>query len=480
MHELVGPRLDRVGDAEQGEAALGRRGVAPGVERRDAASASRRRHRPARQRLAEAYTSPVVGFHLLAPAVEVRTVVRRVGARACAYVPPRPHDEWSTRMQLSQLQYLDGSGWDAPLPRELDGAATLVIAFGQRHAMDDGMLDELRAAFPVSVIVGCSSAGEVARGQIVDVPLSVVVAAFDQASLHCTSTLIDGVDDSFDAGARLASSLPTAGLRAVLVYATGIGVNGAALVNGLVDHLPRGTPVSGGLAGDGDRFERTWVLADGLTMEHGATAIGLYGDALEIGHGCDGGWQDFGPERTVTRSDGNVLHELDGKPALALYKDYLGDLADQLPGSALLFPLSIRTAPEGRAVVRTILGIDESEQSMTFAGEIPEGSTARLMRTNIDRLAMSAEAAANQALVSVGDRARSDARPVLAISVSCVGRRLVMGERTDEEVEAVTQGLPPGSVLAGFYSYGEISPLVGCADGVLHNQTMTVTVISET
>ncbi len=382
-------------------------------------------------------------------------------------------------MRLAQLQYLEGTGWDAPFPGDLDGAATLVLAFGQRHTVDDGVLGELRAAFPVSVIIGCSSAGEVAHGQIVDQPLSVVVAAFERSALRCTSTLIDGVDDSYGAGARLAAALPSPGLRAVLIYASGVGVNGAALVNGLAEHLPPGTPVSGGLAGDGDRFDRTWVLADGLAMELGVTAVGLYGEGLEIGHGCDGGWQDFGPERTVTRADANVLHELDGKPALALYKDYLGELADQLPGSALLFPLSIRTVPDGRAVVRTILGIDEADQSMTFAGEIPMGATARLMRTNIDRLAMSAESAARQALGTIGDRARSTGHPVLAISVSCVGRRLVMGERTDEEVEAVTQGLPPGSVLAGFYSYGEISPQVGCAGGELHNQTMTVTVISE-
>ena len=384
-------------------------------------------------------------------------------------------------MELVQLQYRADGGWTAPLPGRLDSPSTLVLAFGQGEAIRSGaLLDELRGAFPQAVIVGCSSAGDVAHGQIVDDPLSVVVARFERTSLTWAATAIAGVADSYQAGIRLARQLPSDGLRAVLVYASGVAVNGAALVAGMTEGLPIGTPISGGLAGDGSRFERTWVVGDTAVIEHGVTAVGLYGAALLVGHGCESGWQDFGPERTITRAEGNVLFELDGRPALTLYKDYLGRLADQLPGSALLFPLSIRTiGDDGPPVIRTILGIDDETDTMTFAGEMPVGASARLMRTNIDRLAISAEAAARQALGTIGRIARDRGEPVLAISVSCVGRRLVMGERTEEEVEAVTQGLPPGSVLAGFYSYGEISPQRGCTGGSLHNQTMTLTVLAE-
>ena len=225
------------------------------------------------------------------------------------------------------------------------------------------------------MIVGCSSAGDVAHGQIVDDPLSVVVARFERTSLHWAATAIAGVDDSYQAGIRLAGQLPADGLRAVLVYASGVAVNGAALVAGMTEALPVGTPISGGLAGDGSRFERTWVVGDTSVIEHGVTAVGLYGSALLVGHGCESGWQDFGPERTITRAEGNVLFELDGKPALTLYKDYLGQLADQLPGSALLFPLSIRAlGDDGPPVIRTILGIDDDMDTMTFAGEMPVGS----------------------------------------------------------------------------------------------------------
>jgi hypothetical protein len=203
-------------------------------------------------------------------------------------------------------------------------------------------------------------------------------------------------------------------------------------------------------------------------------AVGFYGERLRVGHGCDGGWSDFGPERRITRSEGNVLYELDGAPALDLYKTYLGDRAEGLPGTALLFPLSLRRDAASQRVVRTILGIDEARRSLTFAGDVPQGSIARLMRANTDKLICSAAQAARQAAQSLPET--DDA---LIISVSCVGRRLILGERTEEEIETVLDGAPLRTAHVGFYSYGEISPLVAGGTSELHNQTMTVTVFSE-
>ncbi len=181
----------------------------------------------------------------------------------------------------------------------------------------------------------------------------------------------------------------------------------------------------------------------------------------------------FGPERAVTKSLGNVLYELDGKPALELYKKYLGERAAELPASALLFPLAIRPEKSEHRVVRTVLSVDEQTNSMTFAGDVPEGYRAQLMRANLDRLIQGAEEAAAAAhhMMEAGSS-------TLAIAISCVGRRLVLGERAEEELEASLAGLPRGTQQVGFYSYGEISPsgVDGCD---LHNQTMTLTTISE-
>jgi hypothetical protein len=260
------------------------------------------------------------------------------------------------------------------------------------------------------------------------------------------------------------------------VLSDGLSVNGTPLVKGLSDGLPEGVVITGGLAGDGSRFGQTWVLGpDGGARGGQICAVGLSGERLHIGHGCDAGWTDFGPERRITRATGNVLYELDGKPALTLYKSYLGERASELPGAALLFPLSVKRASgETESLIRTVLAVDEASQSMTFAGDIPEGGVARLMRANTDKLIQSAGLAAQRAAENLPSGA-----PVMVVSVSCVGRRLVLGERTDEEVETVLDAMPEGAAHLGFYSYGEISPLLRGGAASLHNQTMTVTALAE-
>lgn len=261
-------------------------------------------------------------------------------------------------------------------------------------------------------------------------------------------------------------------LAAVFVLGDGIEVNGSMLAQGLTEGTGGAAVITGGLAGDGNRFERTWVLVDGHPRMAHVTALGLYGTALEVGTGSDGGWTILGPERVITRSERNVLLELDGHPALELYKTYLGDCVSGLPATALLFPLAIRdgAAADGE-LIRTVLSVDESRQSMTFTDDVPEGSTAQLMSGTSERLVDAAQVAAGQARLP-GDEA------VLAIAVSCVGCRLYLGQRVGEELEAVASGLGSTTRVVGFYSYGELSPVLAGSCS-LHNQTMTITALRE-
>jgi hypothetical protein len=379
-------------------------------------------------------------------------------------------------MKLQHFTYTESLGWNPPLSGSLDSPRTLVLVFAApKFADSPAPFAALAGAFPHSVLAGCSTAGEIAGTEVNDNSLSVAVACFEHTELRQALTAVANPADAFHAGARLAAQLADRQLRAVFVLSDGVCVNGSALVDGLARHLPAGVIVTGGLAGDGSDFKRTWIVdRDGTKSEH-VCAVGFYGDRVQIGHGCDGGWLDFGPERRITRSVGNVLYELDGKPALDLYKTYLGDRADGLPSTALLFPLAVkRDSADQGTLVRTILGIDESQQSLTFAGDLPAGGVARLMRANAEQLIDSA----GRAAVAATEPAR-DSGQALVISVSCVGRRLVLGERTEEEVETVVDSAPDEAVHIGFYSYGEISPAVIGGASELHNQTMTVTVLSE-
>ena len=366
-------------------------------------------------------------------------------------------------------------GWSQPLPRELDGEETLVLAFADPRFADDPVpLHEISAAFSRSRVIGCSTAGQIDGAKVFDGGIVVAVVRFEHTRLRQAWNAIAPGEASFDAGTKIATVLDAPDLHGVIVLSEGLQVNGSELVRGINSVVAPSVLVAGGLAADGERFQRTWTLRAGEAATGHVCAVGLYGDRIRFGHGSKGGWDIFGPERRITRSQGNVLYELDGKPALALYKEYLGERAQGLPSTALLFPLALRP-PENREdqVVRTVLAVDESSQSLTFAGDVPAGWLAQLMKCNFDRLVQGASDAAASAAKDLDPSA-----PTLAIAISCVGRRLVLGERIEEEVDATREALPSGAIQIGFYSYGELSPLGGGSCD-LHNQTMTMFTLQE-
>lgn len=379
-------------------------------------------------------------------------------------------------MKLETIQYRNGV-WSSPFPA-VDSESTVVFVFGAPKFVGEGTVFEaLKAAYPKSVLVGCSSSGEIFGNQIYDDSLSVAIVQFRHSRIASTAIAIKDAAESFRVGEEIAKNLNRPDLCGIFVLSDGLRVNGSELVRGINSAVPPGTAVTGGLAGDGTRFQETWVLRDGVPATAHVTAVAFYGQHLKLGHGSKGGWDIFGPERVITKAEGNILYELDGKPALQIYKEYLGEKAAGLPATALLFPLQIRAnRGDDKKLVRTILAVDEKKNAMVFAGDLPQGHLAQLMRANFDRLIDGAQHAAKVIPFEARNKNSGD---TLALAISCVGRRLVLGERTDEEVEATLQTLPENTRQVGFYSYGEISPLVTGQSCELHNQTMTLTTISE-
>ncbi len=378
-------------------------------------------------------------------------------------------------MQLETFSYTPHSKWSCKTLPALDSEQTLVIIFGAPSFIDTPEpIHEIAQAYPNAHIVGCSTSGEVLGTTVSDESLSVGVMRFEHTPVATAIAAVQATDKSYAAGETLACQLHRPDLRGIFVLSDGQRVNGSELVHGINSALPSSVIVTGGLAGDGALFQNTWVIKDGIPHRGFVSAVGFYGDHIEISHGSKGGWDRFGSEKVVTRSESNVLYELDGEPALEIYKDYLGDRAAGLPATALLFPLSLRADSSAKIrVVRTVLGVDEQSQSMTFAGDIPQGYLAQFMWAGLDRLISGARESALMARTR-----RLGAAPILSIAISCVGRRLVLEERTAEELEATFNILPRGTQQIGFYSHGEISPYgTGYCD--LHNQTMTLTVISE-
>jgi hypothetical protein len=378
-------------------------------------------------------------------------------------------------MKTAQYQWSHSGGWTPNLPDLTVEQHGIVFVFGARPLIQAGeLVSELRGHFKGTAILGCSTSGEIVGDTVVDDSVIATAVEFEHTRLRTASAKIGKARSSYEVGQELARQLNDPSLCHVFVLSDGLNVNGSDLARGLASCVSEGVSITGGLSGDGSYFTETWVIDAEAAGPRRIAAVGLYGDNLRVGYGSMGGWKPFGPLRTITRAEGNVLYELDRHSALELYKRYLGEHAVQLPASGLLFPIVVTGVDGGEGVVRTVLSVNEQEGSMTFAGDIPQGGTAQLMKTNVDDLVDGATAAAEASLTGLGGQ-----QPEFALLVSCVGRKLVMKQRVEEEVEAIRDVFGADAKMAGFYSYGELSPFRQGGECRLHNQTMTITALTE-
>ena len=374
-------------------------------------------------------------------------------------------------MKVEQLSLKD-STWNDEINNIKIVPTILLLFVSPLFVPKDDLVNKLIILYPEATIVGCSTAGEISNTTVSDNSVSLTAIELKKTSHRLVKVAVDNMNKSYEAATSLAKKLNKDNLKHVLVFSDGLNVNGAELVAGLKSILPE-VSITGGLAADGSDFNETFVIANGTITDKIIVGLGFYGDHLKIGYSSKGGWDSFGIDRLVSKSKKNVLYELDGLPALELYKSFLGSNATKLPSSGLLFPLSMRVNETDAPVVRTILSINEEEQSLTFAGNIPEGSYVRLMKANVDRLINGAEDSAKKAL----EVTKQDTK--LAILISCIGRRLVLKQLIEEEVEVVRDVIGNDSKITGFYSYGEIAPFGLFSPCELHNQTMTITTLSE-
>jgi hypothetical protein len=339
-------------------------------------------------------------------------------------------------------------------------------------------LRQVKHAFPASALVGCSSAGSMLGHSLVDNALCVTVTRLDSSSLQRVEAELPegGLDDAATTSAAVGRALARqlaarSGLRAVLIWADGLAIDGCALSEAMTTELSPDVLLTGALAADAGQFRATWVLAHDGPKRARVVALGLFGTRLRVHHGIGSGFALLGPPRRITKANGSVLQTLDGRPALDTYRAYLGARAHSLPAAALHFPVQLHV--DGKEpVVRTVLGIDEDSGAIRFAGGMPEGSTVTLLRCSREQLLTSAEEAMHVALAGCPS-------PALVNVVSCIGRRLVFGTRAEDEVDGLARQLPTGAVLQGCYSFGEVAPVAAGCSARLHNQSVCVTALGE-
>ncbi len=387
-------------------------------------------------------------------------------------------------VKLEQKVFTRKNGWNSKMS-SLGGNAQLVLVFGALALFKNSdLLKQVKTMYPCASLLGCSTAGSVQGAQVLEDSLCITAIYFEKSKIKGAMINLSEAGNSLHAGELLARAIPVSmpgdvpgtedKLVHVLVLSEGMNVNGSELLRGLTGQLPENIPITGGMSSDSSSFQETLVLLDSAPARDTVAIVGLYGSHLQISFSSRGGWDQFGPERKITRSKGNVLYEFDGQPALALYKKYLGELAADLPASGLQFPIGIHTGDNEPIIVRSLHGIDENDQSVSYAGNIPAGAKARLMKANTERLIAASSEAARKCMENT-----HSGPPQLALLVTCYGRMLVLRQRTEEEVEGVYEVFGGKTVMTGFYSYGEFSPYDVGYKCALHNETMTITTISE-
>ncbi|MCB9094274.1 MAG: FIST C-terminal domain-containing protein [Halobacteriovoraceae bacterium] len=383
-------------------------------------------------------------------------------------------------MKVKNFEHSLGSGWkDIEKYKDLDSESTLLLVFCSAIYRDHPeVFKELKREYPKSVIVGCSTSGEIHGTRVEDSSLSINLLKFENSNIKAVIKKLENTDFSQKIGKELGEELLGNDLKGVILLSDGLKTNGSALTVGINKVVgDKGVIVSGGLAGDGDSFTHTWVLCGDKIYSDHVLGVGMYGESLRLSNSSRGGWDVFGPERQITKSQGNTIYEIDDEPALELYKNYLGEKASELPASGLLFPLQIRANKnDDNKLVRTLLSVNEADNSMVFAGNLPEGYLVQLLRANFERII---DAAGDAAEKLIPKEERNEKTQTFTFAVSCVGRRIVLGQRVEEELEVMQDSLGDQTMIGGFYSYGEIGPQINGKACDLHNQSMTVMNIAE-
>ncbi|MBM3272405.1 hypothetical protein FJY94_03985 [Candidatus Kaiserbacteria bacterium] len=361
------------------------------------------------------------------------------------------------------------------------------IVFASSFYDQKQVIDGVRSVTKDALLVGASTAGEITTvGPLKKHSVAVMLITSDSIRFSAAADTTVGTD-ARAAGKTVADKVKQlAGddFRALLMFPDVLVGNGADIVRGILDSLGDHFPVMGGAAGDDFKFSKTFQYLNDQVLSGAVVGLGLSG-TFRLGVGVKHGWIPIGSPSRVTKSQGSILHELDGKPAIKLYEDYFGEeearhlKEETLAKLAIAYPLGMRIAGSEEMLLRDPLSVD-AHGSITCAAEIPEGAEVQLMIGSRESAVAVAREAAQYALNQL-----EGAQPKAVIIFNCIARNKLFGERAGDEIAAIQEVLGPSVPLLGFYTYGEQAPLGGevrnleRCNPAFHNETVVICVLGD-
>ena len=360
-------------------------------------------------------------------------------------------------------------------------SADLAIVFASSKFDQEKMLAGVRSVSKEAVLVGSSTAGEITTEGPSNKP-SVAVMLIKSPEIKFYAAVGENIAADARAAGKSAAdkvkALAGAELRAFMMLPDVLVGNGADIVRGVLDSLGEHFPVVGGASGDDFKFVKTFQYLNDKVYSGTVVGLGLVGN-FKIGIGVKHGWLPVGSPMKVTRSTGAVLHELNGAPAINIYRDYFGAeeakklQEETLAKLAITYPLGMTVAGSDEMLIRDPITVD-ANGSITCAAEIPEGSEIRLMIGSREEAVKVAKVAAEKAIEQL------DGTPAKAVIIfNCIARNKL------EEIDAIQEAVGKETPLIGFYTYGEQAPLGGEVRNIekcnpaFHNETVVICVLGE-
>lgn len=334
------------------------------------------------------------------------------------------------------------------------------------------MLHAVLEAFPGIELVGCTTDGEVSdTHDFAEDSVALLLLCSDSLDFASgcgtgvSTTPLHAVQEARDqALARLGSEPSLA-----LVFPDGLSTIATPLDSVLRQVFGPRTPVFGGTAGDHYRLKQTWQFHGARVFTDAIPILLISGPLLHSSHICSG-WRPLGQKLTITRSKGNVVHEINDMPAVELFRHYLGDNTKEY----IQFPLAVFEPGSQAFSLRDPLYFNEDDGSIQFIGHLPVGSEVQLAEAGREDILQAAASASRQALESYPGQA-----PSLALIFSCASRRQILGTLSKEECRHLKDNAPAGMGVFGFYTYGEIGPLIRGGATIYHNDTYVVLVLGD-
>ena len=268
-------------------------------------------------------------------------------------------------------------------------------------------------------------------------------------------------------------------MKLAFVFSDALAGHGTEMVRGILEVMGGTFPIAGGAAGDDMAFKETNQYFDGEVLRDAVVGFGIAGD-IKVAVGADHGWQPLGEAHVVTSAEGTKLIALDGKPAFTIYQDYFGeragDFKQALSLQAVTYPLGMKAKGSDTVMIRVPLAVNE-DGSITCGAEVVEGSEIYLM---IGTLVSAMDAARLTAERLVGRVV--DAKPRVVFVSDCVARKILFGERANEEITLLKSIGGPKAVIFGLYTYGQIATLdpaptdINTCDPGFYEQSISITV----